>query len=220
MDLKESSALAMSGVTLITDRHRSRGRPVEEIVAAAVAGGVARVQIREKDLPTRDLVALVLAVRRVAGRARLFVNDRIDVALATGADGVHLGKSALPVAAARRVAPGLEIGYSAHELEEARAAERQGASFVTFSPVYETASEGSRGAAPQGIAALRDVCRALRIPVFALGGVTAPRVPELLAAGAGGVAVVSAITEAGDIEAAAREIVRRAQGAREQENSP
>lgn len=210
----------MSGVTLITDRHRSRGRPVEEIVAAAAAGGVERVQIREKDLPTRELVALVRAVRRAAGGARLLVNDRIDVALATGADGVHLGKSTLPVAAARRLAPELEIGYSAHGLEEALAAEREGASFVTFSPVYATRSEGSRGAPPQGIAALRNVCRALRIPVLALGGVTAPRVPELLAAGAGGVAVVSAISEADDVEAAAREIVRCAQGAREQEHSP
>jgi thiamine-phosphate pyrophosphorylase len=210
----------MSGVTLITDRHRSRGRRVEEVVAAAVAGGVDRVQIREKDLPTRDLMALVRAVRRLGAGARLLVNERIDVALATGADGIHLGKSTLPVAAARRVAPGLEIGYSAHSLEEARAAEREGASFVTFSPIYETASKGSEGAPPQGIAALREVCRALGIPVLALGGVTAPRVPEVLAAGAGGVAVVSAITEAADIEAAARAIVRCTQDAKDQEHSP
>jgi thiamine-phosphate pyrophosphorylase len=193
---------------------------VEEVVAAAVAGGVDRVQIREKDLPTRDLMALVRAVRRLGAGARLLVNERIDVALATGADGIHLGKSTLPVAAARRVAPGLEIGYSAHSLEEARAAEREGASFVTFSPIYETASKGSEGAPPQGIAALREVCRALGIPVLALGGVTAPRVPEVLAAGAGGVAVVSAITEAADIEAAARAIVRCTQDAEDQEHSP
>jgi thiamine monophosphate synthase len=91
---------------------------------------------------------------------------------------------------------------------------------VTFSPIYETASKGSEGAPPQGIAALREVCRALGIPVLALGGVTAPRVPEVLAAGAGGVAVVSAITEAADIEAAARAIVRCTQEPEDRQHCP
>ncbi len=203
----------MAEVLLITDRTRSRGRPVEEIVAAAVRGGVRRVQVREKDLPTRPLLDLLRAVMRAAsdaaggpGRVRVFVNDRLDLALAAGAQGVHLGASTIPVAAARRIAPGLSIGYSAHAIEEALEAERDGAAFVTFAPVYRTRSPGSK-APPQGLARLSDVCRALRIPVFALGGITAARAPEVIAAGAAGVAVVSAVSEAEDPTAAAQAVV-------------
>ena len=198
----------MSGVYLITDRRRSLGRPVEEIVAAAVAGGVGWVQIREKDLPARALSDLVREVLARAGRARVFVNDRLDVALATGCHGIHLGASTLPVAEVRRIAPSLLIGYSAHGRDEALAAERDGASFVTFSPIYETRSKGvSAGAAPQGTGKLAAVCRALRIPVYALGGITLARAPEALRAGAAGLAVVSAITEAADVEKASRGLV-------------
>jgi thiamine-phosphate pyrophosphorylase len=204
----------LAEVLLITDRTRSRGRPVDEGVAAAVRGGVRMVQVREKDLATRPLLDLLRGVTRAAtkaaggpGRVRVFVNDRIDVALAAGAQGVHLGARTIPVAAARRVAPGLSIGYSAHDLEEALGAERDGADFVTFGPVFETASPGVK-APPRGLARLSEVCRVLRIPVFALGGITAARVPDALAAGAAGVAVVSAITEAADPAAAAEAIVK------------
>jgi thiamine-phosphate pyrophosphorylase len=200
----------MMEVTLITDRRRSRGRSTEEVVTAAIAGGVDRVQVREKDLPTRDLVALVRAIVAQRGGAAVLVNDRIDVALAAGAQGVHLGARTIPLAQARRIAPGLEIGYSAHYLEEALAAQRDGASFVTYSPVFETASEGGRHLDPRGLARLAEVCHRLQIPVHALGGVTASRIPGVLAAGARGVAVVSAITQAEDVERAAREMVRLA----------
>jgi len=198
----------MIDVCLITDRRRSRGRCVEEVVAAALSGGVGMVQIREKDLPTHELLALVRAILAQRGRARILVNDRIDVALAAGAQGVHLGAQSIPVAQARRIAPRLMIGYSAHALEEALAAERDGASFVTYSPIFQTTSEGGRHLTPRGLGSLSEVCRRLRIPVHALGGVTAARVPDVLSAGARGVAVVSAITEADDVSHAAREIVR------------
>jgi len=204
----------MGGVLLITDRTRSRGRSVEKVAAAAVHGGVRMVQVREKDLPTRALLDLVRAVIRAAadaaggaGRVKVFVNDRLDVALAAGAQGVQLGASTIPVAAARRIAPGLAIGYSAHAIEEALEAERDGADFVTFGPVYETRSPGVKAPA-QGLGRLAEVCGALCVPVFALGGITAERVPEVIAAGAKGVAVVSAVTEAADSAASSEAIVK------------
>jgi thiamine-phosphate pyrophosphorylase len=209
----------MGEVLLITDRTRSLGRPVEEVVATAVRGGARWVQIREKDLPTRALLERVRAVMRRAsdaaggaGPVTVFVNDRLDVALAAGAQGVHLGAQGIPVAAARRIAPDLRIGYSAHSLPEALQAQRDGADFVTFSPVFETASPGVK-APPQGISRLTEVCRALRVPVFALGGITAARVPDVIAAGAAGVAVVSAVTEAADPAVAAEAIVKACRGA-------
>jgi len=208
----------MAEFLLITDRTRSRGRPVEEVAAAAARGGVRMVQLREKDLPTRALLDLVRGVIRAAseaaggaGRVKVFVSDRLDVALAAGAQGVQLGASTIPVAAARRIAPGLAIGYSAHALEEALEAERDGADFVTFSPVFETTSPGVKAPA-QGLGRLAEVCGALRVPVFALGGITAERVPEVIAAGAKGVAVVSAVTEAGDPAAASEAIVKACRG--------
>jgi thiamine-phosphate pyrophosphorylase len=197
----------MSGVYLITDRRRSRGRTVEEVVEAAVAGGVRWVQIREKDLPTPTLTELVRNVLARSGPARVFVNDRVDVALATGCHGVHLGASTLPVAEVKRMAPSLAVGYSAHGLREALAAERDGAGYVTFSPIYSTRSKGAMTGAPQGVGMLAKVCSALEIPVYALGGITPSRVREALAAGAAGVAVVSAITEAADVEKASRGLV-------------
>jgi len=203
----------MGGVTLITDRRRSLERPVARIAAAAAAGGVERIQVREKDLPTRALLRLVREVQAAAKGVEILVNDRVDVALATGCAGVHLGMSTLPVAAVRKIAPALVIGYSAHALDEARRAEAEGADFVTFSPVFATRSPGSMQAGAQGIEKLREVCRALRIPVWALGGVTAERVGALIEAGAAGVAVVSAITEAPDPEGAARRLVELARGA-------
>ena len=199
----------MSGVYLITDRRRSQGRTVEEVVEAAVAGGVRWVQIREKDLPTRTLTELVRNALARSGTARIFVNDRVDVALSTGCYGVHLGASTLPVADVKRMAPALRVGYSAHNLDEALAAEGDGADYVTFSPIYPTRSKGAMTGAPQGIGMLARVCSALKIPVYALGGITPSRVGETLAAGAAGVAVVSAITEAADVEKASRYLVER-----------
>jgi len=199
----------MSGVYLITDRRRSRGRTVEEIVAAAVAGGIGWIQIREKDLPTGALIALVRSALVRSGTARVIVNDRVDVALATGCHGVHLGASSLPVAAVKRMAPSLTVGYSAHGLDEALAAEGDGAGYVFFSPIYPTRSKGAMTGAAQGVGMLARVCSALKIPVYALGGITPSRVGEALAAGAAGVAVVSAITEAADVEKASRDLVER-----------
>jgi len=190
---------------LITDRRATGGVPLPDAVGDAVRAGPCAVQLREKDLPTRDLLELALRLRErtAAAGAKLLINDRVDVCWASGADGVQLRSDSLPTNVVRRLL-GEErvIGVSVHSLDEAVQAEAHGADFVLFGPVYETPSKVAYGA-PQGVARLADVAARLRIPVFAVGGVTAARVPELLRAGARGVGVISAVLGAGDIVRAA-----------------
>jgi thiamine-phosphate pyrophosphorylase len=194
---------------LITDRHQTGGRPLVEVVGAALSGGVRAVQLREKDLPAAALYDLAWELRVLTSRhdARLLINDRIDVALAVEADGVHLGKNSLPVTAARRIAPDLLIGYSSHAVEEAAAALARGADFVTFGPVFPTPSKAACGV-PLGLAALAEACRRLRGPVFALGGVTEANLFQVTARGCHRVALISGILAAPDPAAAAGEIRR------------
>ncbi len=185
---------------LISDRSQTAGRPLVEVIRDALAGGVRAVQLREKDLPAGRLFELAAELRQLtsARGARLLINDRLDVALAVDADGVHLGIAGLPVRAARRLLGGQKlIAYSAHALDEALQAQADGADFVTFGPVYQTPSKAAYGA-PVGLDALQAACRALTIPVFALGGVTKTSVPELMTAGVRGIALISAIIAAPD----------------------
>ena len=179
---------------LITDR-AAAPRPTADLVEECLAAGLRAVQLREKDLETRDLLALADTLREATQRhgARLIVNDRADVALAAGADGVQRTHASLPVSALRGLAPaGFLVGASVHSEAEARDAAAQGADFIVFGPVYDTASKRRYGP-PQGLAALEAVTRAVDRPVLAVGGLTPERVPEVLAAGAAGVAVIGAI---------------------------
>ncbi|BCR05952.1 putative thiamine-phosphate synthase [Desulfuromonas versatilis] len=181
---------------LITDRKAvPPGRSLPEVIRGALEGGVRAVQLREKDLGARELYPLALELRRLTREfgARLLINDRIDVALAVEADGVHLGGQSLGAAAARRIlGPGRLIGVSTHSLAEAETAQGEGADFLTFGPVYPTPSKAAYGA-PVGPGELERTCRALRIPVFALGGVKERHIPEILSAGAAGIALISAL---------------------------
>ena len=179
---------------LITDR-AAAPRPPADVVEECLAAGLRAVQLREKDLRTRDLLALADTLREATQRhgARLIVNDRADVALAAAADGVQRTHASLPVSALRGIAPaGFLVGASVHSEAEARDAAGQGADFIVFGPVYDTASKRRYGP-PQGLAALETVTRAVDRPVLAVGGLTPERVPEVLAAGAAGVAVIGAI---------------------------
>jgi thiamine-phosphate pyrophosphorylase len=179
---------------LITDRSAC-ARPLLDVVDACLAAGLRAVQLREKDLAVRDLLELAVRVRERTRRhgARLLVNDRADVALAVGADGVQRTHASLPVSALRAMGGGrLLIGASVHSLDQAREAEAQAADFLVFGPVYDTPSKRRYGP-PKGLAALDRVAAAVRCPVLAVGGITPPRVPEVLEAGAAGVAVISAI---------------------------
>ncbi|HIJ96067.1 MAG TPA: thiamine phosphate synthase [Desulfuromonadales bacterium] len=185
---------------LITDRHQTGGRLLVEVVSAALEGGVRLVQLREKDLCSADLFRLAIELRRLTNLygAHLLINDRIDIAQAAAADGVQLGISSLPVSAARRLlGPRMTIGYSAHGVDEARRAQGDGADFVTFGPVYATPSKALFGE-PCGVAKLAEAVSALDIPVYALGGIKADNSTAVLAAGARGIAVISAILAAAE----------------------
>ncbi len=179
---------------LVTDRTIAR-RPLPDVVDECLGAGLRAVQLREKDLPVRDLLALAAQLREVTRRhgARLLINDRADVALAGGADGVQRTHDSLPVSALRRMGPApFLIGASVHSAAEAREAAGEGADFLVFGPVYDTPSKRQYGS-PQGLVALRRATAAVDRPVLAIGGITPARVAEVLGAGAAGVAVISAI---------------------------
>ncbi|HYE92799.1 MAG TPA: thiamine phosphate synthase [Terriglobales bacterium] len=194
---------------LVTDRSQTRGRDLTEVVAACLTAGLPAVQVREKDLPLAELVPLCRRLRALRPAPFLIVNDRADVALAVGADGVQRTHASLAVEDLKVVADKrLKVGASVHSQEEARAAAGQGADWIFFGPVYDTPSKRAYGA-PQGLAALERAARALTIPVIAIGGITPARVPEVLAAGAYGVAVISAILAADDPAAITRTFLER-----------
>lgn len=198
---------------LITDRHAAR-MPLAEAVRLALRGGVRAVQLREKDLPVRELLALAQEMRNITGEfeAKLFINDRVDVAVAVDADGVHLGRQSMPAGAVRRiVGRKMLIGVSTHNRAEAQEAEREGADFITFGPLFETPSKRHYGA-PKGVGALGTIKADVRIPVFGLGGITRSAIYEVLLAGADGVAMISAILSADDIRKTAAEIMQQIEG--------
>jgi len=193
-------------LVLVTDRHHTRGRDLVDVVAACAAVGLPSVQVREKDLGARDLAELcrrILAAIRPR-RCLLTVNDRVDVALAVGAGAVQRTGVSLAVRDMKAIVKSdMLIGCSVHSLEEAIEAEASGADWVTFGPIYDTPSKRAYGA-PQGLVALEGVARAVRIPVVAIGGITPERVSEVRAAGAQGVAAISAILAAEDPPGAVR----------------
>ena len=201
---------------LVTDRSLARGRSTAEIVREAVAGGATCVQLREKNCGTREFIDEARAVQaalRGTG-VPLIVNDRADVALAVGADGVHLGQRDLPVAAARRLGPpGWIVGVSAESVEDAVRAEREGADYVGASPVFATPTKTDH-AAPLGLEGLRAIRAAVKLPLVAIGGIHAGNAREIVRAGADGLAVVSAIVAADDPRAAAAELRRAIAAAR------
>jgi thiamine-phosphate pyrophosphorylase len=185
-------------LSLVTDRAQTRGRDLASVVEECLAAGLPAVQVREKDLPAAELAALCRRLREPtrARGALLIVNDRADVALAVGADAVQRTHASLSVADIRAVADKrLRIGASVHSWQDAVAAEGEGADWIVFGPIYDTASKRRYGA-PQGLAKLDQVARAVRIPVIAIGGITPERVAEVRAAGAHGVAAISAILSA------------------------
>ena len=195
-------------VMLIVSRGRRTFEELCDLAAAAVRAGVAIVQLREKDVPVMEFIAageLLAKVAHEAG-ALLLINDRIDVALAVGADGVHLGLEDFPILPARKaLGPQPIIGATCRNSTQARRALRQGASYVSAGPVF--ASPTKPELRPRGLEVVRQVSQAVALPVCALGGLTAERVARVMAAGADLIAVSSAITEAEDPGAAAQRLV-------------
>lgn len=191
---------------LVTDQASLRGRTLADVVLAALKGGVTCVQLREKSLCTRDFVALALALQDLlaAFAVPLIINDRIDVALACGAQGVHLGQSDMPVAVARRLLPPqVFIGLSVETMDDVANAAMQPVDYLGVSPIYPTPTKTDT-APPWGLDGLRQVRAATALPLVAIGGIQLAQVREVLQAGADGLAVVSAICSADDPEAAAR----------------
>jgi thiamine-phosphate pyrophosphorylase len=210
-------------VCYVTDRKAlsaaDPGAGVRESIAAAIQAGADWVQIREKDLPARELLALARAAVAMAGigpradAARVMVNDRLDVALAAGAAGVHLGRESLALGDVVRWCRGgnapaqFLAGVSCHNLEQARQAERAGASYIFFGPIFDTPSKREFGR-PQGIPTLAEVCRAIRLPVIAIGGVNEENAGACLRAGAAGVAAIRLFQESRDTGALGQTLAR------------
>ncbi len=194
---------------LITDRKQTK-LPMPEAVRLALEGGVKAIQLREKDLPVRDLLQLARELRILTRDfgARLFINDRVDVALAVEADGVHLGHQSMPPAPVKKLAgTKLLVGVSTHPIEEAKAAETGGADFITFGPVFPTPSKAEFGD-PVGLESLKIVKKSVQITIFGLGGIKSGNINQVLNYGADGISMISAIFCALDIRIAAEAVLR------------
>ena len=195
----------------VTDRHWLGAKTLAQAVEEALRGGATMVQLREKNLDHDRFLAEALAIKSVAKRygAPLIINDRVEIALACDADGVHLGQDdADPRAARLRLGPRKIIGVSAHSAAEAVAAERDGADYLGSGALFPTDTKDNAAALPLG--ELKRIAAAVSIPVVGIGGVTADNMPQLKGTGLCGAAVVSALFAAPDVEAAARRRPRHA----------
>jgi len=198
-----------SRLLVVTDRHQTNGRPLVPLLQRVLTAGVSAIQLRERDLSARELVTLAREVQAVTAsrRSQLLINDRIDVALALEGVGVHLRSNSLPVSVARQLLGAQRLlGISVHAVEEVLSAQSQGADYIVLGPIYETPSKQMFGP-PLGIYTLEKACRLVRIPIIGIGGVTTARAREMRRAGAFGVAVITAVLGAADVESATRELL-------------
>lgn len=188
-------------IYLITDRKACKNQDLLALIEQAGEAGVDLIQIREKDLSARALADLVQGARQrlASSPTRLLVNDRMDVALTCGADGVHLTTQSLPTAVVRKlVGRDFLIGVSTHSLEEATRAENEGADFIVLGPVFPTPSKRGFGP-PLGLAAFEEIARRITIPVLAIGGITLDTAPDVLARGASGIAAIRLFAQADSV---------------------
>jgi len=197
----------------ITDRTQLKSTTLDATIAQAIDAGVDWVQIREKDLPARSLFDVAKAAverARQQGQTRVMVNDRLDVALAANAHGVHLGTRSMPVDLVHKLAPkDFQIGVSCHSQSEARVAEAGGADYLLLGPIFATPSKLQYGP-PLGLATLREVTAKVRIPVFALGGITPDRVAGCREAGAAGIAGIRIFQDCESVEQVVGDLRRQA----------
>ena len=182
---------------VITDRHLQGSRTTSWVIEEVIRGGATVVQLREKGISTRDYFKSALLIRQVTKNAGLplIINDRVDIALAVGADGVHLGDEDLPLVSVRRIAPNLIIGYSADSIDTALQAEKEGADYLGVGSVFATTTKPDAGSSI-GIPQLGEIKKAVSIPVVAIGGITIDHLLEVMNTGVDGVAVISAIVAA------------------------
>ena len=205
MDLiRRLAAFARADLYVVITAAFCAGRSSLTVLDQVLAAGVGIVQLREKDLEDRGLYELAVEFRRrtEAAGSLLIIDDRVDMALAAGADGVHLGQTDLPVGAARRIAPELIIGASSHGLEEALAAQEAGAGYVNIGPIFPTATKPH--AVVLGVEAISEITPHLRIPWSTMGGINGGNIAQVVARGARHPAVMSAVTAAAAVTVAAR----------------
>jgi thiamine-phosphate pyrophosphorylase len=191
--------------TLITDRNHCK-QPFIDTISLALKGGIKTVQLREKGLATHELYSLACELRKITSdfKANLIVNDRVDIALAVEADGVHLGWQSLPFGIARELL-GFEklIGVSTHNRQEALQVQSYGADYITFGPIFDTSSKTGL-LKPTGVEEIQKLKKEINIPVIALGGINEKNIESVLNGGADGIAVISSIMQADNPEEAAR----------------
>ena len=195
---------------LITDRTQTKGRDLLWLLEQALDAGVKAIQLREKDLAGRDLFLLAEKASKLCQNygSSLFVNERVDIALAVNAAGVQLGTASVPIALARQLFGAQKmIGVSTHSLEEALEAQQQGADFLLFGPVYFTPSKATYGA-PQGVNKLKEIVEKISLPVYAIGGVKIENILDLRSIGVSGVALISAIMSSDAPKKATSDLLR------------
>lgn len=197
-----------AGLYLVTSQAMSGGRSTIDVIDAALRGGVRLIQLREKDLSDDELLKLAEAVRELTDRfdALLIINDRLDIAEKTGADGVHLGQQDMSVTEARCRAPEMIIGASSHSREEAVRAEAEGASYVNIGPIFPTKTKDWQDEY-LGTESIGPISAGLLIPWTVMGGIKKHHIPALVAEGARTIAVVTAVTLAGDVTAEVEELL-------------
>ncbi len=190
---------------LVTDRELSK-IPFHEMIKKAVDGGVTVVQLREKKLSTREFIEEALEVKKIIKGIPIIINDRVDVALAVKANGVHLGNEDMPVDIARRIlGRDFIIGASAGSVEEAIEKEKMGADYIAVSPVFSTPTKPDAGP-PLGLEGIKEMKKFVKVPLIGIGGINKENVMDVIRSGADGVAVVSAIVSSEDPEKSAREM--------------
>lgn len=201
-------ALKLPPLYAILDPEQTRGRPAERVLAALLEAGVSILQLRVKSLPPVDFLELAKQARAVtrAHGCQLIINDRVDIALACGADGVHLGQDDLPLRAGRKLMGQKIIGISTHDLDQARAAERDGADYIGFGPMFGTRTKAT-GYEARGPEMLQQIRRAVTLPIVAIGGITEDNVQEVWQAGADSVAIIGDVLHDNDPGAKALRIL-------------
>ncbi|MBN2093568.1 thiamine phosphate synthase [candidate division KSB1 bacterium] len=196
-------------VYVVTDEHISPGRTHIEITRAAIAGGADVIQLRDKTAASRKLFEDAMEIRHLTWKARVpfIVNDRLDIALACNADGLHVGQADLPASVARQLLGEDKIlGVSAETLEEALQAEKDGANYLGVGPIFEARSTKPDASQPIGLTLLTEIRRHTSLPIIAIGGINAANAMETISAGANGIAVISAVVAASDIQSATRRL--------------
>lgn len=194
---------------LVTDRGILKGRDLMKSVEEAIKGGVTLVQLREKDISSLDFYNIALKLKKLVNsyNVPLIINDRLDIALAVDAEGLHIGQQDLPIEVARKLlGPGKILGYSASTLEEAVHGDKNGADYLGVGAVYATGSKSDAGE-PIGIEKLREIKEKVSIPVVGIGGIGLSNIEEVKTTGIDGISLISAILGSQDIEGTSRNLI-------------